>query len=506
MTNNITNINPAYINQRNLIMLPRTLMGGAVAMRAQGKTYLIQKSAESDADYSDRLKTAVLKNYFTQTIDYLAGQVFQKPIDYEKSYKESVSEDNFFDGFKEDVDLAGNNLTVFSLELFKNGVIDGVTFVLIDYNDVNTEIDNQGNVFYKTNSGEFALRTKQADLDNNWRPYFVKILASQVLDAYVVIENGNQVLKHFRYEETVQRPKDERAIERETVTRIRAFWPGYWELWERSGLNNTEVLISSGKTSLDYIPIFCFMPGLDTGFALTALPPLSDLAEINRLHWNSLSHHNYLMKFVRGPVWFGVNIEPPEKDKELKFGPSALITANNSVGNISPALNSVGVDASSVAASQNDLKALEDSMERYGLQVALSPAGYTTATQVATMANASDSQLKSWVVKLQDMLENCLKAVAHYVGQEDGPPLFVNTEFRQSFDANKAQLLQSLRDSNNLTRYTLLQELQKMGGISDEIDITEEDKLLAKEEEDNKPKFFDDITINPADDGNINKE
>jgi hypothetical protein len=505
MTVNISDINQAYIKQRAMVKLPRTLIMGTMAMRDMGETYLIRKQNEKDKDYKDRLENAVLKNFFAQTIDYLAGQVFQKPIDYIKEYRESSAETDFFTIFKEDVDLSGNNLSTFSLELFKNGIIDGVTFVLVDYNNVTAVADDNGNLFYKLPTGELAPKTKQADIDNKWRSYFVKILASQVLDAWIVIENGQKVLKHFRYEEFIERPKDERGIEREKITRIRAFWPGRWELWEKSSLNNnnleSEALIASGKTSLDYIPIFAFMPGSDLESAITAIPPLADLAETNKLHWNSLSHHNYLMKFVRGPAWFGVNIEKPENE-EFKFGPSSMVLAYATMGSgVSPSLNSVGVDPSSVAASQTDLKGLEDTMERYGLQIALSPAGYTTATQVATMANASDSQLKSWVVQLQDTLENCLKAVAKYVGQDDGPPLFVNTEFRESFDSNKASILQSLKDGGNLTRFTLLSELQKMGGISDEIDIKEEDDILTKIEEDNKPQF--DILNNiPFDESN----
>ena len=482
----INDITAAYQEQRRLIKLPRTLMGGTQAMRTAKEAYLSKKTAEDAAGYQARLNGAVLSNYLAKTVDYLAGQVFQKPVDYQpvEAGDETVYNQEFFASFKENVDLAGNNLSAFSLDFFKDGIIDGVSFILVDYSRVNLTRAEDGTLMYTRDDGTAAPKTRAADVENGWRPYFVKIRADQVLDAWVAVEDGRERLKHFRYEESYERADDgDRGLDRKKVSRIRAFWPGVWEVWEIEEGSSQPTLIDQGTTSLDYIPIFWFMPGKRRPESVTADPPLADLAEMNRAHWNAYSNHLELMKWVRSPVWLGSNLIPPEGG-EIQFGPSRFISAvSGSESGATPGLKSVGVDPNSVAKSQEDLDKMEASMESYGLQVALNPAGYTTATQVATVANASDSQLKGWCVGLQDTLENALAAAADYDGNPDGPPVFVNVAFRQTFDTSKAAFLKSMRDGEDLSLPTFLSEIKQMGGISDEIILSEEIERIEKERE-----------------------
>lgn len=472
---------PAYKEQLELIRLPRTLLGGTRAMREANTTYLPKKGAETSGDYQDRLNGAVLVNYFVKTIDYLAGQVFQKPVDYQPIDNPQYDQ-AFFDAFKEDVDLAGNNLSAFSLDLFKDGITDGLVFLLVDHNTVRMERDElTGLLFYELPDGSLAPKTRAADQANGWRPYFVKVPAGQVLDALITMGNGEKKLIHFRFEEAFERAAGDDVLTRETVTRIRAYWPGRWETWEKAEGDSSPRLIDQGRTGLDFIPVYWFMPGEDRQIGITAVPPMADLAETNRAHWVSYSSHINLMKWVRSPVWLGVGLTGAD-NKPLEFGPSRFLSATAATGGTGPDLKSVGVDPASVDKSMLDLKKMEDYMEAYGLQLALNPAGYTTATQVATVANASDSQLKGWCVLLQDCLENALKAVSEYLDGQDGPAVSINTSFRQEFDANKATFLKSNRDSGNLSLPTYLNEIQKMGAISDEIDLADEVQRIEEEQ------------------------
>ena len=483
MTMYINDLAPPYQKQRDDIRLPRTLMGGTSAMREAKSLYLPQKDAEEDKEYQKRLQGAVLKNYMAKTVDYLAGQVFQKPVDYQPLQEGRKPEYNeaFFQNFKENVDLSNNNLSAFSLDVFKDGLIDGLSFIVVDYSRVNLQENDEGVLLYETAEGTFEPKTQEADSRNGWRPYFVKVKAEQVLDAWVIIQDGQEVLRHFRYEEVFERAKDEQVFDRELVTRIRAFWPGRWEVWENSQNSSQPILIDQGRTNLDYVPVFWFMPGKRGENAVTATPPLADLAEMNRAHWNSYSHHLELMKWVRSPVWLGINLFN-KKDDPIAFGPSRYIcVSNNGISGVSADLKSVGVDTNSITKSQDDLKEMESAMEAYGLQVALNPAGYSTATQIATVANASDSQLKGWCVGFQDCLENALKAVANYNNEMDGPAVYVNSSFRQSFETAKATFLKSMYDSQSLSLPTFLSEIKQMGGINDEIVISEEIERIEQE-------------------------
>lgn len=465
----VTSIHPAYVRQRRLIELPRALMGGAWAMREAAERFLPRRAAEDFADYRARLNGAALDNYFARTVDYLAGQVFQKPVDYLPCEGPVPYDPEFFKAFKENVDLAGTNLSSFALEFFRNAVVDGLCFLLVDYSRVGEGDEAEG-------AG--PVRTRAMDRAMGWRPYFVTVRAGSVLDAWVECEGGRRVLKHFRYEEIVERSKGDDGLSREPVSRIRAFWPGRWQVWERpvKGGRAPE-LVEEGTTSLDYIPVFWLSLGTAGAEAVTADPPLMDLAEMNRAHWNAFSDHQGLMRWVRSPVWFSLNMVG-EDGEALQFGPNRLLDTRARDGEPAPDLKSVGVDHQSSANSLKDLAGLERRMESYGLTVALSPAGHATATEVATAANASDSQLKGWCVGLQDALENALAAAADYDGDADGPAIFVNTSFRRTFDAERAAFLQQARDQGDLSWDTYFAEIQKMGAVSDEVEIEAERRRL----------------------------
>ncbi|UQZ90213.1 hypothetical protein C4J81_13780 [Deltaproteobacteria bacterium Smac51] len=490
---------PRFQAQHELTKLPRTIMGGTQAMRRVGKANLPEKAAETAQDYLQRLARSVLINYLAKTLDYLDGQVFQKPLDYisQDEIGTATYDQKFFDVFKEDVDLAGNNLSSFGMNFFRDAVLDGVAYLLVDYSQVETREDENGALMYRSSNGEWLPKTLDADRENGWRPYFVKIQVGQVLDAWTTVDNGEARLRYFRYAETIEEAVNGNPLERISVTRIRVFEPGKWELHEIREGELSATLVASGKTPLDYIPIFEFMPGGESDEAI-ALPPLADLAEMNRAHWEAYSDHLTLARWGRCPVWFGVNLAGGDTEKNIEFGPSRFIHA----GNVdSASLQSVGIEPSSISNSLDDLKKMEDYMEDYGLQVALNPAGYATATQIATVANASDSQLKGWCVEFQDTLENALKTVAEYEGREDGPAVFVNTSFRQTFDASKASALKAMRNDQDLSRETYLEETKRMGLLSDEIDVKEEiERIRADQEMDygmnvNTMKMYNDASV-----------
>ncbi|MDR2946784.1 MAG: DUF4055 domain-containing protein [Candidatus Adiutrix sp.] len=467
----VTAIHPAYARQRRMIDLPRTLMGGAWAMREAGERYLPRRAAEDFADYRARLNSAALDNYFARTVDYLAGQVFQKPVDYLPAEGPCPYDQEFFKAFKENVDLAGTNLSSFALDFFRHAVIDGLCFLLVDYSRVEAPEEAEGH-------GD--IRTRAVDRSMGWRPYFVAVRAGSVLDAWLETVDGQRRLKHFRYEEIVERATDGDGLAREQVRRVRAFWPGRWQVWETPLKGGSPKLTAEGKTSLDYIPVFWFRPGTAGAEAVTADPPLMDLAEMNRVHWNAFSDHQGLMRWERSPVWFSVNMVG-EDGETLPFGPNRLLDTRARDGEPVPDLRSVGIDHQSSLNSLKDLESLEKRMENDGLTVALSPAGRATATEVSAVANASDSQLKGWCVGLQDTLENALAAAADYDGDSDGPAVFVNTSFRRTFDVERAAFIQNARDQGDLSWDSYFAEIQKMGAVSDEVDMERERQRLKAE-------------------------
>jgi hypothetical protein len=377
-----------------------------------------------------------------KTVAYYLGQVFAKEVRYQELDKEQEIEaeaeydydQDFFDEFKENVDGDGNNLNIFSKNLFKTALIDGVTFILVDHVSVDIRQNPEsGRLEYLDKKDNF-WKPKSLDVDQklNLKPYFIHVKANQILDIWVDSENGQSIIKHFRYKQFIEVPKDDDGLEREIVAQIIAWWPNKWEKWiSKDG--GSPYLAESGPNNLGVVPVVPLILG-DRMESLTAMPPLRDLAEENRSLWQAYSDHDgRLMPFVRSPAFLGINLgNPANPDEIIPFGPSKLINAQSGAS-----LQSVGVDPSSFSSSQTDIDGKKESMRDYGLQTLQANVTATASENSSVTGNAS---LKEWCANLQDSLENGLKLVAMYRGGTDGPAVIINTEFRRGFDSSVLSL------------------------------------------------------------------
>jgi hypothetical protein len=453
-----------WCEQQAMSRLCNDLMGGTKAMRLAGEDYLPKKPSETEKDYRARLNGAYLDNFFQKTVIFYLGQVFKKELDYQNAQDKDADlpyDIDWFDGFQENVDLAGNNLTVFGKQVFQAGMVDGVTFVLTDY--VNTELDKDpenGQLMFKDTDGEWKVKNATVDERLNLRPYFIHVMAKQVLDVWVDVDGGAITVKHFRYKETVEIPKkgDVDGLDREKVEQIIAWWPHKWEKWQVRGAQLTWV--AAGDNTLGKIPLAWFRPG-EPSAAMTARPPLDDLAELNRVYWAAAADHDgRLMPYVRSPAAFGVSLGLPE-DKKIEFGPARMIQVDNP----NARLESVGIDSASAVNSQTDLREKREAMRGYGYQEV--EAG-VTATMSQNAATNAASSLKGWCAVFKDCLENAHRYVSMYQGWEDGPAILVNTEFKNSLDLNLLSHLQQSVNSKIIDPKYYVQQLLSMMPYSDE--------------------------------------
>jgi hypothetical protein len=489
----IQDVTAMWLKQHTAITLCNDLMLGTSAMRAKNEVYLPKKQSETYADYNVRKNAACLDNFFQKTVIFYLGQVFKKEVRYQDPSDENQPENgekpgfdpDWFKAFQDNVDLAGSNLTVFGKRVFQAGLIDGVSFVLVDYVKVNTATDPETGLLLYHDQKDQTWKPKSLAADEalNLRPYFIHIPASNVMDVWTGIENGAFVIKHFRYEESIEVAKDEDGLERESVKQIMAWWPHKWEKWQEFEGKNI-VMVDSGPNALGVIPVSWFMPG-EPMASLTARPPLEDLAEQNREYWVASSDHNgRLMPFVRSPAAIAVGLNLA-KGETVSFSPNRLITTDNP----SARLESVGVDASSACNSQADLKDKREAMRDYGLQTTESDVTATMSDNVATNAASS---LKGWVADFKDCLENAHRYAAKYQGWEDGPAVSVNTEFKNVLDMPVLAHLQTSAINKLVTQEYYVSILLSMMPNSDEFTDKEViNKDFGKEDEFSLPKYND---------------
>ncbi len=186
----------AYLEMANDFAIVAALMGGTETMRKAGEKYLPQEPKESREAYKNRLSRTVLFNAFSDTVQKLVGKPFSKPVILKKDTPKNIAE------WSEDIDRCGSNITSFAREVFRNGLIDGITHVLVDYPQKNQENP--------------SVADEQA---SKIRPYAVNISASNLIAWRSETINGVEELTQIRILEKTTVPDGEWG-ERE-ICRIR---------------------------------------------------------------------------------------------------------------------------------------------------------------------------------------------------------------------------------------------------------------------------------------------
>lgn len=474
MSDSVDTISEAFALQHEDMRLTHDLMGGTKAMLAAGERYIPREDGEEPASWNIRLHRTVLFNVYKRTLRYLGGRVFEKPV-----VLGGDTQDARYNDFVEDVDKQGHNLSVWSRHVFEEGLNDGVTFCVIDYSDVKTRRMN-GATQYQLPDGTWADKTEAADRANGWGPYFIHVDARQVLDARMEWRSGKPIVTHFRYQETLEQPNGKWSTG--TYQQIRTFFyddagRAAWQVWsnqDEDGDTAEFTMRDEGFFSIGVIPVVWFMPG-EKRTPMTAEPALIDLAQLNKRHWQATSSQFEMMEYVRRPVWFGRRLgtrNTQNGEMKIVFGAGILCNADDD----NAMLQSLGIDAGSVAAGRQELQNLENSMALYGLQLLQPKTGAITATESLRDAEENNSTLKAWALQFQDFLENCMRLVAKWWGQDDGPSVKVNTDFANAMDASF--LLEMFR-AQVISAQTFLELVKNMGILPDDFAVDDEAAKIA---------------------------
>lgn len=454
------------------------LMGGTEAMRRAGEDYLPKRTAESDEVYRNRVRLAVLENIFAQTVSYDRGQVFRRNVVFDNADNALPDESmKRFNDWSENCDRQGNNLTSWAGDVFENGLINGVTFALVDYPFIEEREGEGGVREYRNASGEWAIRNAEADIREGWNPYLVHIDVRQVLDCRSTMQNGKQVITHFRYKEVTTEPNPLNPWSEKLVEKIHAYWLDHWEVWIKTEDDKEFWLYQQGRMTLNEIPVCVFMAGKKrTEF--TARPALMDLAWLNIRHWQVTSGHSNLMEYNQNPVWAVVGIQESYdergKPKKLLFSPGHVLWLPQGGG-----VTSCGVDAGCVAASRQELLDLKESMASYGMQL-LKAANLVsaTATQIDRESRENNSTLQNWALDFQDFLENCMRYVGLWWGLQDGPSVKINDVYADNISTD---YLLRLKDKGLISNETCTMLLKRAGGLPDDFDYEKEQDRLAQD-------------------------
>lgn len=434
--------------------LPRTLMGGTMAMREAGKTFTPDHPAEDDPDYNLRLNSTTLYNGLADTVKKMVGKVFQKPIIINNDVPSQIED------LLSNIDGQGRNLTSFAMDSFKESMVDGVNFIYVDFPHV--QENDQG----------FATALDQQL--QGARPSSIIINAENLIGWKSDNIGGVQQLTEVRIKETVSVENPDDEYTENQVDQIRLLQRGYFEVWrkvEKISTSDEWYLFEQGNTSLDYIPIVPVYTNR-VGF-YEGEPPLSPLAELNLEHWISSGEQRHALTLARFAMII-VTGAPTKSDgtKNIqKISPNQVIE----IEEVNAKWGMVETAGNGITQGFIDVENIEKRMQHCGMTVRVQTAAGVTATAAQIDSEDADSALMAAATSLEDSLIKMLDIFADYMGLPTGGTVKVNTAFAaKKPEGTTEDILKIYVAGDLLSKECALKELKRRNVLSEDLDIDKE--------------------------------
>lgn len=453
MSNTVANRNAAFKAMVEAGAAGRALMGGTRAMREAGQQFLPRFPSESDDAYRARRDSTFLFNGFRRTVRQMSGRVFTKSV-------EMMEAPDRLSSWAENIDMAGNDLSVFAREVFEAGLSGpGISFVMADA---------------PPRAGTVTRAQAEA---SGLRPYLVHLRAEDVLGWKVDTINSAPQVTQLRIAETVMEDSDKDEFAQIEVQQVRVLTlteGGVEVRLYRKGRDDAWALADepflSGAERITVRPFYAQRAGFWRGE-----PPLEDLADLNVAHWQSSSDQRNILHFARVPILHASGRDDDEGP--MKIAPGMATTSRDP----SARLEWVEHSGAAIGAGRQDLQDLEFQMQVQGLQLLV--ARQETATGAALDAAKETSALAMMADALQDCLEGALSDMMGYAGEADASiSVAVNKDFGVvPMSAQEMQAMLMAVNTGNMSRETFLSEMARRGMLRADLDPADEAERIEAE-------------------------
>lgn len=463
MSNDVAKRHPLFESVEEKQELVTTLFAGTKEMREAGSMYLPLEPGENATNYENRLARSVLFPAYKQAVKSNTGKLFVKDIVVS-------SATTLMTEFLTAVDENDNDLTEFAKKVTENAINNGCSYILVDYPVM----------------GENA--TLQDELNMGGRPYWVNIKQSQVLEASPVKRGGRNILGVFRFKEDITIRTS--IFTSTVISQIKQFQfnaEGFVEyLTFRKDSNNNWILFDQGQLITATGEAFAEIPIIDInvepiGF-YAGQPVFYDLAEENKQHWQMSSDYNNIVHHSQVPMLglfgFGDSFdENGNKNDPIIISPNTVISIPN------PDAKAGWIEVSGQASVVGE-KALTSSIRRMAvmsLQLLINADSKATATAVRVDAKENLSVLQSVGKSVEQALLRAINLTYKYTGDSTTTTtieLNVDDAIVLGNNTDVPSLLQ-MNESGLLSNKTTLDEVQRRGVISDNVN-TEEEAAKAK--------------------------
>jgi len=434
-----------------------TLLAGTDAMRAAGEEYLPRHEEEGQQAYMERLSRATLLNMTQLTLDSWVGKPFGDPVKVGDDVPEQIKE------LLDNVDMQGNDITVFSRAWFRDGLAKAFSHVLVEFPRAQPREDGRP-------------RTLEDDRRDNLRPYLVHIKPENLIFASAEVVNGVEVVTHVRIrEEHVVRD----GWGEKVVVHIRVIEPGLVTIFEERIDPKTKkpvyVQIDQYPYSLNFVPLVTFYA--DRQSFMIGKPPLNDLADLNIAHWQSSSDQTSVLTVARFPI---LAVSGTVDGDKLTVGPNQWLNTPDAAGRF----YYVEHTGKAIAAGRQDLLDKEETMAEYGAVFLKRRPGGASATARALDSAETTSPLQDMAIRFQSSLQQVLVFIGAWMGMtaDQVGTMTISTDFGiTDQDGKQLDALKEARKNRDISRARYLKELHRFGVLSDDFNFEQNEEELEEE-------------------------
>ena len=422
--------NSAWYAQEPHWVLIEDLLGGTYGIRRKHRRYLPQEPRELDESYDNRLARSVCPPYYQRLERMLAGMLTRKPVKLQ-DVSDAIREQLF------DVDMQGNDLNVWTYETARK---------LVRYGHIGCLVDAPS---------------------NGGRPYWCTYTPRQILGYRTEQQDGAQRLTQLRLQEVVLEADPDSKYGEKQIDQVRVLTPGQYQIHQRQD-NGDYKVVDEGATSLTEIP-FSVAYSNRVGF-MESRPPLEDIAELNLKSYQVQSDLDNQLHISAVPMlaFYGF----PSSAEEVSAGPGEALAfpADGRAEYIEPQGRSFDFQF-------KRLEQIALQINELGLSAVLGQK-LSAETAASKMIDRSqgDSTMMVIAQNVQDMIDNCLKFHAEFMGQQEAAgSCTVNRDFIGArLDPTDVNALLQLYTAGTITKETLLQQLADGEVLGDDFDVQEE--------------------------------
>lgn len=459
------------------------IVDGVDAIRAGREKYLPKFAEEDASEYDERLKFTKFTNVYRDIVEQLASKPFEDEVSLVEGEGKTIPE--IIKDFAENVDGAGNNLTVFSSLTFFNAINSAIDWIFVDFPTVDPAV----------------VRTIADAKMTGIRPFWSHVLGRNVLEARVKIVNGSETLVYIRIYEPGE-PDHVRIIERGDDGVVR--WKLFQKMKERGQDGKTQFIeIDAGIITIGIIPLVPFATGRRDGRTFKYQPAMRDAADLQIELYQQESGLKYTRTLSAYPMLTGNGVKPQTdakgNPKKLAIGPARVLYAPNDPSGGSASWAYIEPSATSLTFMAADVKDTISQLRELGRLPLTAQSGNLTTITAGVAANKSRSAVGAWALLLKDAIENALVITCKWLNIRDdqySPEASVYTDF-DTFAEGETDLtaLDNMRKTGDLSQETLWLEMKRRRVLSPEFDAEAEQKRLLDE----VPGEPEDVETKPQD-------